>query len=477
MKLRLRLAATLIAIAVPVVLGLSVFAIQARRRALLESIYETTVQRMEAGGRALCETGAGPFHERRLGRRGPRRRRRRRPPRAPRLHHVYDASFAPAVEGGPPLDAALREALEGGETVAARWLSEPPRARVAMRMPWEGRCAVVVIERAVGPMFGWRGFAEALGWSSLAAAFVVLAALFALGPVVRRIRRLTASVRAQAKEGYGEDVEVAGSDEIAELARAFNEAGAEIRARLRELSARDRALTEFLASTTHDVMIPLTVLQGHLSDLARAVRAGEPADEGKVAGALEEAHYLGALLRNLSAAARLDAGEPMLSRHRFDLRDLVERVVSRHRPIARGKDVSLEHAVPERALDVEADSTLVEQALSNLVSNAVKYNRAGGHVAVVLEPVGDACFSVRVMDDGPGIPAEELRRVTERRFRGGEARRRAPTGLGLGLHIVRDVAERHGFELRFETPDDGGLAVTLEGPRADDPRESAADQA
>ena len=82
----------------------------------------------------------------------------------------------------------------------------------------------------------------------------------------------------------------------------------------------------------------------------------------------------------------------------------------------------------------------------------------------MLEADGAEGFSLRVADDGPGIPAEELARVSERRFRGGVARKRRPEGLGLGLHIVRDVAERHGWTLRFESPSEGGLEVSLRGP-------------
>ncbi len=333
-----------------------------------------------------------------------------------------------------------------------------------MRMPWDGPCAIVVVERGAGPLFDPRASLRSLAWSLAVAVLTALAALLAMGPLVRRMRRLAAAVRAQAKGGYASDVEVRGKDEIADLAQAFNEASHEVRAKLEEVSSRDRALTQFLQSTTHDVMVPLTVLQGHLSELSRAQREGDPMDATKLSGALEEAHYLGALIRNLSAAARLEAGEPMLTRHPFDLREVVERVASRHAPIARERGVSLAHAVPESALEIVADSTLVEQAIGNLVHNAIRYNHEGGHVALVLEADGATGFSLRVADDGPGIPAEELARVSERRFRGGEARKRRPEGLGLGLHIVRDVAERHGWVLHFLSPGEGGLEVTLRGP-------------
>lgn len=455
MKLRARLLVTLLVTSVPAIVGLAWLGQSLRRSALVESTYEATVARMEAVGRERCESAPARFAMRRW----PARRRARG--RAP-AWRVYDDAFAPVAPGQPPLEPALKRALETGESVAAQWMGSR-RVRIAMRMPWDGPCAVVVVERGTGPLLDAASTRRAIVAALLVVLVTALAALVAMGPAVRRMRRLAASVRAQAKEGYASDVDVRGRDEIAELARAFNEASSEIRRRLAELSSRDRALTELLQSTTHDVMVPLTVLQGHLADLAEAEREGRPIDPAKLASALEEAHYLGALIRNLSAAARLDAGEPMLARHALDLRTVVERVAARHAPIARERGVELAHAVPESAVTVIADSTLAEQAVGNLVHNAVRYNRAGGHAAVVLERRDDR-FRLRVADDGPGIPKEELDRVAERRFRGGEARRRRPTGLGLGLHIVRGVAERHGWSLRFDSPAEGGLEVTLEGP-------------
>jgi signal transduction histidine kinase len=111
----------------------------------------------------------------------------------------------------------------------------------------------------------------------------------------------------------------------------------------------------------------------------------------------------------------------------------------------------------------EGDVTLVEQALSNVVHNAVRYNKPGGHVAVILE-AKDGRFCVRAFDDGPGVPESELTRIAERSYRSDEARARHPDGLGLGLSIAKDVAERHGFELELKRSEAGGLEVEIRGP-------------
>jgi signal transduction histidine kinase len=180
---------------------------------------------------------------------------------------------------------------------------------------------------------------------------------------------------------------------------------------------------------------------------------------------MDEAHYLGALLQNLAAIAKLDSGgwQPVISE--VDMNALIQRVINRQQVIARRLDIAVEFAVPDEPIRAAADLTLLEQAVSNVVYNAVRHNRAGGHVAVVLEPAGADRFLLRVVDDGPGVPASELARLVERGFRGNAARTRSPDGLGLGLDIALRVADLHRFHLRFTPSEYGGLQVDLEGPR------------
>jgi signal transduction histidine kinase len=355
----------------------------------------------------------------------------------------------------------MQRALRSGQEVA----SERRRGGVfvAVRMPWdEGPCAVVAAFRPapqdIGSPPGLLASVLALCAGFVAAVWV------ASGPVVRRIRALAGDVRRSAAGRYETPVPVRGRDEVAELAHAFNEAGREVREHLSRVEQREAALRTFVADTTHDVMLPLTVLQGHLSQLQKAAGDGTEAAR-RLAAAAEEAHYIGSLLQNLSAAAKLEAGGA-LERHPFDLSALVERVVERHRPLAAAAGVAVDHAVPEAPLWADGDVTLVEQALGNVVHNAIRHNRPGGRVAVVLDEEGGGGFRVRVADDGPGVPPGQMARLGERRFRAPEARQRHPEGLGLGLSIARDVADRHGYTLDFAANVPSGLAVELRGPTA-----------
>jgi signal transduction histidine kinase len=334
---------------------------------------------------------------------------------------------------------------------------------VLVRMPWrEGPCAVMLARGTTDPSWGAL-LPESYLWL-LPTLGVLIAVLASVGPPVRRIRRLTAAVARAASHAYAAPIPVEGSDEVADLGAAFNAAGAEIRRRLAEREEREQALRRFLSNTTHDVMLPLTVLKGHLSTLRDEATAGGPVDLRVVVAAMDETHYTASLIQDLVAAARLEGGEAVLTRSPVDLGALVRRVAGRHGPLARELGVSLDLAVPEGPLTLAADTTLLEQAVSNVTYNAVHYNRPGGHVALLLEPEEGGRFSLRVIDDGPGLPEEEIARLAERGYRGQEARSRRPDGQGLGLHIAARAAELHGLSLRFARSDPGGLEVTFEGP-------------
>jgi signal transduction histidine kinase len=181
---------------------------------------------------------------------------------------------------------------------------------------------------------------------------------------------------------------------------------------------------------------------------------------------MDEAHYMASLVHNLSLAAKLEAGEPDLRREPVDLSALIERVVARHQPIAQNHGVALERATPELPLLASGDVTFIEQAVSNLVLNALQHVEPGGHVAVTLDRVELDRFEIQIADDGPGMPAVELDRVLERGLRGNQARARAPNGRGLGLDIVHRVVRLHGWALTLAATEPRGLSVAIAGPLA-----------
>ena len=138
-------------------------------------------------------------------------------------------------------------------------------------------------------------------------------------------------------------------------------------------------------------------------------------------------------------------------------------MVDRHGPLARALDVRINHVVPAKNVVFAADPALIEQAVTNVVANAVLYNNPGGRVDIELKGYErDNRFSLRVTDTGPGVSDDEFAGLTaNRRFRGDEGRSRRPGGRGLGLAIAREVTDRFGLRLDLRRPSSGGFEVEM----------------
>ena len=476
MKLRLRIALATLAITAPMVFGLVWLDVRAQQDAAEAELAELVYARTELPGELeRCRLDPSGWNQApRLpppppplaanegdarARPGPRG-----PHRAPARFFIYDEKLTPRTPGAPALEADPSK-LDWVTSRSSRLQAD--RVEVLVRTPWEDPVCAFILAR--GTTEPWLGaiLPPTRIWA-LPALIVFVTVLFSIGPIVTRIRKLTAAVQRSAALHYAEELPEArsgGSDELAELARAFDRAGSQVRTLLQERDQRERALREFIADTTHDVAIPLTVLQGHLTTLREGLDAGTSVDRAALASAMDEAHYIGALMHNLGAAAKLDASELTLQRSAVELGALVMRVLGRHRPIAQQHGVAIDAAVPDHAVYAQADLTLLEQAVSNVVYNAVRHNRAGGHVAIVLHASGDDHFCIQVLDDGPGVPPELLTRLTERGFRSDRARTRSPEGQGLGLQISQRVLDAHGMQLRMRAAEGGGLQVEIEGAR------------
>lgn len=376
--------------------------------------------------------------------------------------YAYDDAFHPGRPSAPPIPEDLRARLRTDEHVATSSTRTSRDVEVMVRTPWgTGPCAYVLAHGTTDPSWG-AVLPESPLWL-LPIGVVLAAVLVGVGPVLRRIRRLTEAASRSASVSYANVVTASGDDEISELARAFDAAAREVQSQLQAKERREKALRDFLANTTHDVMIPLTVLQGHLATLRARAEEGPEADRAVLVSAMDEAHYMASLVHNLAMVARFDADDVILQKSDVDLNALVQRVVGRHAPIARQLGVSIESAVPEEPVVVFADVTLLEQAVSNVTYNAIRYNERNGHVAIILEALRGGAFSLRVIDDGPGVPDAAMAALTQRGMRSDEARTRVPEGQGLGLHIAHRAVELHGYQLRFDQSEYGGLEVTLEG--------------
>jgi len=478
MTVRGRVSAAIVAIALPAVMLVVTLSWRARRDAQIDALAAAIVARMEAVGRARCEAeptrfglgpwGPGPHHRGRGPLSGPG-------PLAAARITAYDAALRPASPRAPRLGGDVREALDEDGVALVPGFGDG--AGLAVRMPWsDGPCAVVVVQpRDPAWQRAGAGLWREVGFAVLVIAVALGVALIALGPPLGRLRRLAEEVRRAADEGYGRPTTVGGADEIGEVARAFDAAARRVRQDVERIEARDRALTDYVDATTHDLAIPLTVLQGRLSEADAQLRTAGRVQPAVLEAALAESQFLSQLVGNMAAAARLEQGAPNVERRPVDLVALVERVAARHRPVARHHRMSLEYAVPDGPVVVSGDDILLERAVSNLVHNAIRHRAAPasatettepGRVALLLEVLrgeregAPSRFRISVLDDGAAVDDALIARLT----RGDDAPSgHRSRGGGLGLRIVRAVAAAHGLSLEFARGTEGGLVASLEG--------------
>ncbi len=241
------------------------------------------------------------------------------------------------------------------------------------------------------------------------------------------------------------------------------------------VSAKTAAETErvrntLLASISHDFRTPLSSILGSATSLLEYGDKLDAQAKKDLLGQIKhEAEGVDEMVRNLLAITRIDAGALELRRDWIDLREIAERIVNAAR--RRGAVQTFEIGFPSDLPLIQADATLVEQALGNVVGNAIVHTPGRTHVAI--DAVADPeSIVVRVTDDGPGIPAEALPQIFDKFV---QARQTPGTaadggqGSGLGLAIAKGIMEAHGGRIAAESPpqDGRGTRVILTFPRGD----------
>ncbi|HEY8370582.1 MAG TPA: ATP-binding protein [Thermodesulfobacteriota bacterium] len=228
---------------------------------------------------------------------------------------------------------------------------------------------------------------------------------------------------------------------------------------------------QFIARASHELRTPLTAIRGTIRFLGRALtgRSAERPEE-LVAIAERNVEHMVRLIDDLLDASRLQSGRASLTREPIALDRFLDEVVRQFVPAARERRVALATTAPP-GLTVEADRLKLEQVLTNLVGNALKFTGEGGQVTVEASPMGDDEVEIRVRDTGVGIPAEHLSRVFEPFFQAGPpTRRERGPGAGLGLTIARALVELHGGRIGVESEGPGRgstFVVTLPRRAAD----------
>jgi two-component system phosphate regulon sensor histidine kinase PhoR len=236
-------------------------------------------------------------------------------------------------------------------------------------------------------------------------------------------------------------------DEMDALLDEARRTGRVMAERVRELRKMENYRREFIGNVSHELKTPIFSIQGFAETLQGGAIEDEDVRGAFVEKILRNADRLRHLARDLAEIARIETGELEMTVTAFALGPLVEEVTESLGPVAAEKGVTLSERLPEGLPRVEGDRERLRQVLSNLVDNAVKYNREGGTAEVAARHMPGGSVKVNVVDDGVGVEPEHVERLTERFYRVDQSRSRRQGGTGLGLAIVKHILSAHGSEL------------------------------
>ncbi len=291
--------------------------------------------------------------------------------------------------------------------------------------------------------------ALAVGAVGGTAAAVVLGVVLARS-LTRPLRELTSGARAVAAGELDTQVPVRSSDELGELAEAFNQMNADL------ITARDRR-RQLTADVAHELRTPLSVILGHSEGIREGVLE---ASEENIAVIHEEAQRLERLVEDLRMLSLVESGELPLDLGAYDPMALLQNTAASYRALARDKGIDLDVSATEELPEIRIDMDRMGQVLSNLVSNAMRHTPEGGSV-LMTALASNGGVEIQVKDSGPGIDPQDLPHVFERFYRADKSRQRDGAGSGLGLAIAKSLTEAQGGTIRAESRLGHGTTILL----------------
>jgi len=227
-----------------------------------------------------------------------------------------------------------------------------------------------------------------------------------------------------------------------------------------DMERLERVRKDFVANVSHELRTPLTAIRGYAETLLGGALADNENNRRFVEIIQSHAIRLNNIAADLMILSELESGRPAPLPERVSIKEAVDMAISTVESEARVRGVFLHSSVAE-GLEVLGHKIRLEQALVNLLDNAVKFNREDGEASLTATVAGDGKVSIAVSDTGSGIPSSELPRIFERFYRVDRARSRAVGGTGLGLSIVKHVIERMNGTLRVESTIGRGSTFTI----------------
>lgn len=268
--------------------------------------------------------------------------------------------------------------------------------------------------------------------------------------ISKPIENLTEIVNKVIQGKFYHKVKVSGNDELSNLGKAFN-------MMTTKLEQVDKQRRDFVANVSHELKTPLSSIKILSESLIHQEQVDEKIYKEFLKDIDTEVDRLNRIVNSLLYLVDLDKEKIELKYQITYVNYLIERVIKNLAPIAQKKEINLQFIESEK-IQIELDQFKIQQALINIIGNALKYTPDGGEVRVELYSKHDEIV-IKVEDNGIGIPKEELPFIFDRFYRVDKARSRKSGGTGLGLAITQQIIGLHQGRIEVESEEDKGTKV------------------
>lgn len=254
-------------------------------------------------------------------------------------------------------------------------------------------------------------------------------------------------------------------DALDELIRQVYRIGFTMQGEIKRLKRVENYRKEFLGDVSHELRTPIFAVQGFAETLLDGALEDQRVNRSFLEKIVRHAERLHHLVEDLSYISLIETGEMLMHMGTFSFAGIAREVLESAEAIGREEHVRIKSELPLGLDDVVGDRDRIRQVVSNLVENALKYNRPDGSVTLGAESQQDF-VRIYVTDTGMGIPPEHIPRITQRFYRVDKSRSREQGGTGLGLAIVKHILEAHGQRLRIESTEGVGSTFSFVLPKA-----------
>ena len=294
----------------------------------------------------------------------------------------------------------------------------------------------------------------------------VLLSLLLAKTVVTPIQQLTRAAEQVAAGDFSKKVDNQAGDEIGVLTRTFNDMADQLETNIEDLRTSEQLRREFVANVSHELRTPITSIRSYAETLEEAAGNLDPETEQHFLEVIVgESDRMTKLVQDLLLLSRFDAGSLSFDFEEFSFEKSLRDVYEAQLLEARRRHHDFRLVLDEPLPLIRGDRSRIEQVLTNMVSNALKYTHDGGRIRMTAGTRDDKVFC-SVRDNGVGIPKEDMDHVFERFYRVDKARSRDSGGTGLGLSIALEILNLHQGHILVDSKLGEGTSVTITLPAA-----------